>query len=83
LRTLTVTVARAGTGDGVVTSVPGGISCGADCAEVYPNGTRIVLKATPSVGSTFVGWSGACTHKRRQCAVRLGGDAAATATFQQ
>ena len=52
-------VVRAGSGTGTVTSSPAGISCGADCEEVYPSFTKVVLTATPSPGSTFTGWSGA------------------------
>jgi hypothetical protein len=55
---LTLTVTKAGTGSGTVTSTPAGISCGADCMESYPDGTVIALTATPTVGSTFAGWSG-------------------------
>ncbi|WP_342347673.1 hypothetical protein, partial [uncultured Nitrospira sp.] len=35
----TLTVTKAGTGSGLVTSTPGGISCGNDCTEGYANGT--------------------------------------------
>uniref|UniRef100_UPI003F9A9850 InlB B-repeat-containing protein n=1 Tax=unclassified Nitrospira TaxID=2652172 RepID=UPI003F9A9850 len=49
-RTLTVT--KAGTGSGTVTSNPGGISCGNDCTEGYANGTAVTLTAVASGGST-------------------------------
>ncbi len=59
-RTLTVT--KAGTGSGTVTSVPGGIACGNDCTGGYANGTAVTLTAVASAGSTFTGWSGGgCT----------------------
>ena len=51
---LTVTT----TGAGTVTSIPGGIACGADCAETYSPGAIVILQATPDEGSIFVGWSG-------------------------
>jgi hypothetical protein len=59
--TVTLTVARAGTGDGTVTSTPAGIQCPDDCTE--PLGiTPLTLTATPSPGSSFTGWSGGgCT----------------------
>ena len=57
--TNTLTVARAGIGSGTVTSSPGGISCGGDCSEDYPEGTAVTLLPTADAGSTFVGWSGA------------------------
>ena len=51
---LTVTT----TGAGTVTSIPGGIACGADCAETFSPGAIVILQATPAAGSAFVGWSG-------------------------
>ena len=58
-RTLTVT--KAGTGTGTVSSTPSGINCGATCAASFADGTAVTLTATPTAGSTFTGWSGACT----------------------
>jgi YD repeat-containing protein len=54
----TLTVNKAGTGDGTVTSSPGGIDCGSDCTEDYNDGTNVTLTATPDAGSIFDGWSG-------------------------
>lgn len=54
----TLTVTRAGTGNGAVMSSPTGINCGGDCSESYAHGASVTLTATPAVGSTFVGWSG-------------------------
>jgi len=53
-----VSVQRKGTGQGTVTSVPGGIECGEDCSETYVNRTRLTLIATPAPGSVFDHWSG-------------------------
>ncbi|MDO9399544.1 MAG: FG-GAP-like repeat-containing protein, partial [bacterium] len=53
---LTVEIDRTGTGSGIITSAPAGISCGTDCSEVYNNNTSVVLTATPLAGSKFVGW---------------------------
>jgi hypothetical protein len=55
---LTLTVTKAGTGSGTVSSSPAGINCGADCSENYTNGMSVTLTATPAAGSTFAGWSG-------------------------
>ena len=52
----TLTVSKSGTGTGRVTAT--GISCGADCSEVYTSGTSVTLTATAASGSTFAGWSG-------------------------
>ena len=56
--TFALSVARAGTGAGIVTSTPGGIDCGIDCLESFNQGTVVTLSAAPNVGSVFVGWSG-------------------------
>jgi hypothetical protein len=59
----TLTMNPAGTGLGSVVSTLAGIDCGDgtpnDCTEDYETGTNVELTATPSGGSTFVGWSGA------------------------
>ncbi len=50
-RTLTVT--KAGTGSGTVTSVPGGIACGNDCTGGYANGTAVTLTAVAMQARRF------------------------------
>jgi hypothetical protein len=78
-RTLTVT--KAGTGSGTVTSVPGGISCGSDCTEAYANGTAVTLTAAAATGSTFAGWSGGGCAGTGTCTVTMTAAQAVTATF--
>ena len=73
-------VQRAGTGNGVVSSLPSGINCGADCGQAYAAGTAVTLTATPVGLSTFTGWSGACTGTGA-CVVTMNAAAAVTATF--
>ena len=52
-----VTVTKAGTGTGMVTSDFPGISCGSVCAADYPvSKTYVVLKAVPDDSSTFTRW---------------------------
>jgi uncharacterized repeat protein (TIGR01451 family) len=75
-----LTVTKAGTGSGMVTSSPAGIDCGATCSASFASGTTVTLTATPDAGSTFTGWSGACTGTG-PCTVTMDQDRAVTATF--
>jgi hypothetical protein len=76
----TLTVSRAGTGSGSVSSSPSGITCGATCSAPFADGTMVTLTATPAAGSTFTGWSGGCTGTGT-CEVTLNADTSVTATF--
>jgi len=76
-----LTVNKAGTGSGTVTSVPAGIDCGSDCTENYDNGTGVTLTATPASGSTFAGWDGACTGTALECQITMDQAKSITATF--
>ncbi|MDD5559066.1 choice-of-anchor tandem repeat GloVer-containing protein [Candidatus Methylomirabilis sp.] len=80
LSTYALTVTKAGTGSGTVTSSPAGISCGTTCATTFANGATVTLTATPATGSTFAGWSGACTGTGA-CSVTLDAAKSVTATF--
>jgi len=55
---ITLSVSKAGTGSGTVTSNPTGINCGPTCSASFAGGTVITLTAVPAAGSTFTGWSG-------------------------
>ena len=76
----TLTVLKAGTGSGTVTSNPAGINCGADCTETYAGGTVVTLTPAPATGSTFTAWSGACTGSGA-CQVTMSAARSVTATF--
>jgi uncharacterized repeat protein (TIGR02543 family) len=78
--TAALTVSKTGTGTGTVTSAPTGVSCGTDCSESYPLNTGVALTATPAAGSTFAGWSGACTGTG-SCSVSMTQARTVTATF--
>ena len=78
--TFALTVTKAGTGAGTVTSSPAGISCGATCSASFASGTVVTLTAAAGTGSTFAGWSGACTGTST-CAVTMTAAKAVTATF--
>lgn len=81
LLTYEVSLARAGSGDGWVTSAPGGINCGVDCVATYDFGTVLVLSATADVGSAFSGWSGGVCPGIGTCIVTVSGTINVTATF--
>jgi len=81
-----LTVAGAGAGGGTVTSSVAGIACSigagvatGDCNEVYGGPVTVTLTAVPAAGSTFGGWSGACTGPT--CSVVMSQPRAVTATF--
>ncbi len=73
-QTLTVSLAGAGTVAGAAIACPG------SCSSAYPADTVVSLTATPAVGSTFDGWSGACTGTGA-CSVTMSADQAVTAAF--
>jgi len=76
----TVAVTKAGTGTGTVASSPSGVACGSTCSAAVASGTSISLSATPASGSTFLGWSGACTGTG-SCTFVVEADQSLTATF--
>jgi hypothetical protein len=76
-----VSVAPTGSGTGAITSTPAGIDCGATCAEEFETRKTVTLHAEPAPGSTFTGWSGACTGTG-PCQVRLTAAANVSATFE-
>jgi hypothetical protein len=76
----TLAVGKVGSGEGTVTSSPPGIACGSDCGENYAAGTTVTLTATPSGGSSFTDWSGACTGTGA-CVVSMDEDRNPIATF--
>jgi hypothetical protein len=81
---VTLTVAEAGTGAGLVTSNPLGINCSASsnqCAAQFAVGTKVTLTASASGQSTFAGWSGGGCGGTGSCVVTLGVNTTITATF--
>jgi hypothetical protein len=75
-----LTVTKAGAGDGRVTSSPPGIDCGSDCSAAFAHGSLVTLTAEPDEGSTFTGWSGACTGSG-DCQLTMDAETSITATF--
>ncbi len=77
-----LTIGKAGTGAGTVTSSPAGINCGVACSASFEASTTVVLTATPAPGSTFTAWSGQCAGSTApSCTVAMTQARSATATF--
>jgi endo-1,4-beta-xylanase len=76
----TLTVTRSGTGSGTVTSSTGAINCGSTCSSSLASGTTLTLTASAVSGSTFGGWSGACTGTGA-CVVTMTAAQSVTASF--
>ncbi len=77
----TLTVVRNGSGTGTVTSSPGTINCGLSCSASFAAGSVVTLTAQPTGGSSFAGWSGACSGYSFTCTVTLSQARSITATF--
>jgi hypothetical protein len=75
--TLSVSV----TGNGSVGSSPSGISCGSQCEQDFNQGTAVTLTATADSGSSFSGWSGACSGISG-CSIDMNSNQSVTANFQ-
>jgi hypothetical protein len=77
-----VTVAKAGTGGGLVQDTSRAIDCGSACVGEFAQGQTADLTATADPRSTFSGWSGGgCSGALPSCSVAVGGDVSITATF--
>jgi hypothetical protein len=84
--TPTLTITKAGTGTGTVSSAPPGISCGATCAAEFSFNQNVMLTAAAPGGSSFQGWSGPgagpCSGSvAMSCTVTMDQTRAITATF--
>jgi hypothetical protein len=80
LSTYDLTIAKEGTGNGRITSLPAGIDCGITCTTTLSHGSVVTLTAAPDTHSTFTGWSGACSG-RGNCAVTMTEPRDVVATF--
>ncbi len=73
----TYTLRTGVTGNGTISGT--GITCPTDCSETYASGTSVTLTAAPFTGSTFEGWSGACSGTT--CTVLMTQTRTVTASF--
>ena len=80
--TYALTVTKAGTGTGSVSSSPTGINCGSTCTASFTQGSSVTLTATPDTGSTFAGFTGGgCSGTGLTCTVPMTSAQSVTATF--
>jgi preprotein translocase subunit YajC len=77
----TLTVTKAGTGSGTVTSSPTGINCGSDCSETYTKVQKVKLTAKADTDSTFNGWEGGSCSGTKTCTVTVDATITLTADF--
>ena len=78
--TFALNVTMGGTGSGSVSSSPAGIACPSACSANFTSGTVVTLTETAAAGSTFAGWSGACSGTG-SCGVTMSAAESVTATF--
>ncbi len=52
-----------GKGQGMVQTIPGGMSCTDNCGAEFEPGSSLLLSAQLGEGSTFEGWAGDCTPR--------------------
>jgi uncharacterized repeat protein (TIGR03803 family) len=73
-------VSVAGAGSGTVASSPTGINCPSSCTANFNSPAPVTLTPTPVSGSSFAGWSGACSGSGG-CSVIVTAAMSVTATF--
>jgi uncharacterized repeat protein (TIGR02543 family) len=73
-----LSVSRSGNGSGSVSG--SGISCPSTCSATIDKGTSVTLAASAAKGSTFTGWSGACSGTG-SCSFTMDGPKDVSATF--
>lgn len=76
-----VTITKSGTGAGNVDSADKRIACGSKCVAPYDNGQLVTVTAKSASGSTFGGWTGACTGLGTTCTVSAVGHVDVGAAF--
>jgi hypothetical protein len=69
----TLTISRAGSGQGKVLSNPAG--------NVFKKGAWVAIRAVPEDSSVFAGWNGTCPGTSASCNLQMTSDRTATATF--
>jgi hypothetical protein len=68
-------------GNGTVVSTSGGMTCSSSCTFPLPLGSTITVRAIPSTGFSFAGWSGAGCTGTGNCIITLSTNKSVTAIF--
>ena len=76
-----LTVSKAGSGGGRVTTVPAGVDCGADCVEEFALNSVVQVTAKPDPGSVFFEWGGPCVGNG-VCGITMNDSKFLAATFR-
>ncbi len=77
-----LTLSITGSGSGIVTSTPSGISGNVSCSATFPLSTVVTLHAEPSEFSLFSGWALPCVaNPSGDCVVTMDGDKNVSAPF--
>jgi subtilisin family serine protease len=76
-----LTVSKAGSGTGTVTSTGGGIACGGTCAANITSGDNATVTALHGPNAMFSGWTGSCVGSNVSCTMSMTAARSVTATF--
>jgi hypothetical protein len=76
-----LTVSTTGTGIGMVTSSPAGITCPGSCNANFVADSTVALSATAAAGSVFIGWSGSDCVGVSACSLTMNAAKYVTAVF--
>jgi len=82
--TYSLTITEGGAGSGSVTTSDGKINCShgsGTCTASYSGGSSVTLNATSASGSSFGGFSGACTGTASPCSIVMNSSQNVAATF--
>ena len=76
-----LSVSKAGSGSGTVTSDVSGINCGSTCSATYYDQQPVSLTATPVLGSMLTGWQGCDLVVDAKCFLNVHSDRSVTVVF--
>ena len=86
LASVKLTVKKAGTAQGTISSTPDGVKCDSSCSEQtveFRLGAQLKLSALLTGDDEFAGWSGGCTGSLTDCSFTLSADTTVTATINR